>query len=255
MGANDTMNLVLFETEEESFHLAPSDPRAQHIQQVLKMEAGEMLFVGVLHGPRGKATVVESSLEAGVHLQVEWEERIPELFPVELILGIPRPQTARKILQECTSLGVSRLSFFGAEKGEPSYAQSKLWTTDEWQRYLWQGAEQAFTTVVPEVAHFKNLKSVFADSNYASKKSIQIALDVYEPTGGLAQIELSTAQPIRLALGAERGWSSAERKLLRDQGYQLVHLGDRVLRAETACLAAVSIVLSQSGHWNASEWE
>jgi RsmE family RNA methyltransferase len=45
-----------------------------------------------------------------------------------------------------------------------------------------------------------------------------------------------------LALGPERGWSASERDLLRAEGFQLVHLGERVLRVETACVAAIAVV-------------
>jgi len=50
-----------------------------------------------------------------------------------------------------------------------------------------------------------------------------------------------------LALGPERGWSPAERDLLRSEGFALAHLGPRVLRAETAAVAAVAIVKSRLG--------
>jgi 16S rRNA (uracil1498-N3)-methyltransferase len=57
----------------------------------------------------------------------------------------------------------------------------------------------------------------------------------------LSEIE-SVASYVILALGAERGWSGEERVMLRKAGFQFVHLGARVLRTETACVAALSLL-------------
>ena len=48
-----------------------------------------------------------------------------------------------------------------------------------------------------------------------------------------------------LALGPERGWSARDRDALRSAGFTLVHLGQRVLRLETAVVAATAIVKAQ----------
>ncbi|MBP7483295.1 MAG: RsmE family RNA methyltransferase, partial [Lacunisphaera sp.] len=50
-----------------------------------------------------------------------------------------------------------------------------------------------------------------------------------------------------LALGAERGWSAAERTLLRASGFTFTHLGERVLRTETACIAALTLLKAKLG--------
>ena len=54
------------------------------------------------------------------------------------------------------------------------------------------------------------------------------------------------AFPIAIALGPERGWSAAERSLLRAGGFELAHLGARVLRTETAAVAAISIAKARA---------
>lgn len=50
-----------------------------------------------------------------------------------------------------------------------------------------------------------------------------------------------------LAFGPERGWSAADRAVLRGSGFALVHLGPRVLRTETAVVAAVALVKAKLG--------
>jgi RsmE family RNA methyltransferase len=74
-----------------------------------------------------------------------------------------------------------------------------------------------------------------------------VALDNYEAALPLGDWPLAPDQPIVLALGAERGWSAAERELLRVRCFGLTHLGSRVLRTETAVIAAVAIIRAKLG--------
>jgi RsmE family RNA methyltransferase len=50
-----------------------------------------------------------------------------------------------------------------------------------------------------------------------------------------------------IAIGPERGWSAGERDFLRSLSFEMRHLGSRVLRTETACVAAVAIVKAGLG--------
>jgi RsmE family RNA methyltransferase len=74
---------------------------------------------------------------------------------------------------------------------------------------------------------------------------MRIALDNYEAGRGLAGVV--PIPPVMIAIGPERGWSAGERDLLRGLGFEMRHLGSRVLRTETACVAAVAIVKAGLG--------
>ena len=236
------MNLILFEEQTDVLRLADADPRAQHIRKVLKMGVGDELYVGVIDGVRGKARITKSA-PGFLEFEVFWEDEVPQLQPLILLVGLPRPQTARVILREGASLGFEKILFFGAEKGEPSYAQSKLWKDGESHELLKLGAAQAFNTRLPEVTHRDSLLQALQDELLAP--SCRIALDLYE--AGISLAESPLRLPAILAIGAERGWSSTERDALRASGFTFAHLGDRVLRSETACLAAGAILLANGG--------
>jgi 16S rRNA (uracil1498-N3)-methyltransferase len=230
-----TVNLILFEPGEIGRPLSPSDPRAVHIAEVLRRREGGLFDAGIVDGPLGKGTVVSMGAE-GVAFRFERASDPPPADPIHLVIALPRPQTARKILNEAASLGVSSIRFFQSEKGEPGYASSTLWKTPEWRRHLMDGAAQAFDTRIPEVLHARSL----GDSLAALPSGcLRIALDNYEAP--LRMPPTGVATPLALAFGPERGWSAAERTLLRAGGFSLAHLGSRVLRTETAVVAAVAI--------------
>lgn len=237
------MNLLLFEPAEIDRPLPRTDARAQHLLEILHRREGDPFDAGLVDGPRGKGTLVAITADA-LTLRFEWGNPPPPLAPITLILGLPRPQTARKILHDATTLGVAALHFVTAEKGEPGYAQSPLWHTGEWRRHLLAGAAQAFCTRLPSLTYGQTLADALAA---LPTDGTRLALDNYEATASLGDAVTgdSTAPDIVLALGPERGWSARDRDALRAAGFTLVHLGQRVLRLETAVVAATAIVKAQ----------
>ncbi len=246
------MNLILLHSREESVRLPGDDPRARHVREVLRMGAGDTFYVGLPNGPRGRAKILADEGEDGLRLDVKWEPSAPVAQPLELLVGLPRPQTARRILHDAAALGVRTVHFFRSQKGEPSYGESRLWQTDEWQQRLREGAEQAFSTLIPEVRQAASLEECIEKMDTVVR--FRYALDVYEATSPLASIHLVDlrspgrgAPCLALAIGSERGWSPAERAVLRAADFELVHLGERVLRTETAVVAGATLALAALG--------
>jgi RsmE family RNA methyltransferase len=242
------VNLILLETTKEAALLEPNDPRTRHIRKVLRMKTGDQLCVGVVNGPRGKA-IIGGDDPAGLRLEIVWEKTIEPPRPFWVLAGLPRPQTARDVLREAATFGVTALHFFNAEKGEPSYADSSLWQSDEWKQRLREGAAQAFATYVPELTqHASLVDAVVKVITQAPKPATALALDVYEGDAALSQLAPAEG-PVVLAVGAERGWSAHERQVLRGAGFTLAHLGPRVLRTETALVAGLSVLLARRGEF------
>lgn len=239
------MNLLLLDSKVSSLCLPKDDPRAVHLRSVLGVQDGEEIDLAVKNGPRGKGKVSLLS-DQRVDLAICWSACHPcDLFPLHLIVGFARPQTCRKILEQASALGVERISFFQSEKSEPSYAKSRLWTTNEWMERIDLGAEQAFASFVPACELHVTLEQALGSA--WREDAIRIALDNYEASQPLTSDASDGKNPIVLALGPERGWSASERKLLRSLNFEMCHLGQRVLRVETAVVASLGVLLS--GYW------
>jgi RsmE family RNA methyltransferase len=237
------VNIILFQSHEVEPPLSRRDPRSTHLLSVLRRQPGDTFDCGLINGPRGRGTLVAVGPDA-LSLSFAWGETPPPPSPVRLIIGLPRPQTARDILRDTTTLGVAALDFVRTDRSEASYADSTLWKSGEWRACTINGAAQAFCTRLPEVTHGRTLLEGLGDLPVGG---LRLALDNYEAAAGLADCPVSGASSAVLALGAERGWSAGERALLRAQGFTLVHLGRRVLRSETACIAAVTLLKARLG--------
>ena len=239
------MNIILFDADEIDSPFLRNDERVVHILSVLRREIGDTTDVGLVNGPRGKATLTSVN-ETRVEFDFQWLEEPPALLPIDLIVGLSRPQTCRKVLQEATSLGVRRILFVNTERGEDSYAKSKLWTTDQWKRLIREGVQQAFTTRFPAVEYGVSISDAISCTETADRL---ICLDNYEATVGLLPA-VSESNSVVVAIGSERGWTQDERAIFSDAQFTFAHLGQRPLRTETATIAAISItsaVLKKGG--------
>jgi 16S rRNA (uracil1498-N3)-methyltransferase len=230
------MNLVLFEPAEIGPALPGTDPRVRHVQEVLRLAAGDPFDAGLVNVSRGKASL--HPLGQGA-FRVDYTPGIP-LPPrpsLRLMIGLPRPQTARDILRDATTLGATQLHFVLTERSDRNYASSTLWSSGEWRRHVLAGAAQAFDPRIPDVrwaTPLDDVPPVVGDSAWA--------LDAYEATVPLAAGNLAPEQAVVLAIGPERGWGPADRAMLRDRGFILAALDLPVLRVETAVVAALTLV-------------
>jgi 16S rRNA (uracil1498-N3)-methyltransferase len=191
------MNLILFEAAETATPLPRADPRARHLLDVLRRQPGDTFDAGLVNGPRGKGTLVALGADA-LTLAFAWGEEPPALPPITLLIGLPRPQTARDLLRDATTLGVAALHFVATEKCEPSYARSTLWTSGEWRRHVLAGAAQAFDTRLPEISWTHTLAEAVACLEPGRKDALpaggtRLALDNYEAAQSLGECLLNPA--------------------------------------------------------------
>ena len=248
------MNICLFEPGEIGLPLDLGDQRAAHILKVLHKGEGDAFCAGVIGGQAGRALITRIERDAGSsHKGSLFFEFTPEsdgrrLFPLTMIVGFPRPVQLRRILREMSSLGVAAIHLVATDLGEKSYLSSSLATKSAARSYLIEGASQAGSTHISELFIHSSLDDCL-DVVQAGKGSdcALLALDNVKPTQGLPRALKSTPREVVAAVGSERGWTERERCLLRKRGFALVGLGERVLRTETACTAAASLILSAMG--------
>jgi RsmE family RNA methyltransferase len=236
------VNLVLITPDEAAAGLPADDARARHLRETVGLVVGGSFHVGIENGLRGIATI--AALTPQLTFSVAWEKSPQARLPLTVLVGLPRPQTAKKVLHDLASLGTARIIFFEAAKGDPGYLTSSLWKNGEWREHVLKGTEQACSTLVPEVTRVGSLADAVA---VVAADAWKIALDPYEATGAP---ELSSpAKAAVLAIGPERGFAETERATLRAAGFGFAHLGDRILRVEAAALVGGALMLAQLRAW------
>jgi RsmE family RNA methyltransferase len=230
------VNLLLFEPED---FVAPdrariSGRRLQHVQRVLGKAVGDTLLAGRIGGSIGEATIV--SIE-GDHAELECrlDRDPPAPSRVTLVLALPRPPMLRRILQHATAMGVKTIALVHAARVEKSFWDGHDLRPAAIAEKLRLGLEQAGDTIVPSVTMHRRFRP-FVEDELPALAGASHRLVAH------AAADVSLVPPegeITLAIGPEGGWVPFELDRLGDQGFVPWSLGRRVLRVETAVVAAL----------------
>lgn len=229
------MNLILVEPADLSSdkrRVFLSGEHAQHVREVLKKGEGDTLRIGVVDGPTGTGTIAKADRE--IALDCEWGE-VPPPPTRELILAVPRPKVLRRLWAQLSALGVRHIHLVNAAKVERFYFDSHVIAPETYRPLLLEGLQQAVDTHLPRVSIHRAFRPFVEDAlpNIATRWMLDPAASERLGTGG--------SQPLLLAIGPEGGWNDFERGLLQAQGFEGRSMGRRVLRSDTACVAALAI--------------
>ncbi len=142
------------------------------------------------------------------------------------------------VVQKASELGVTTLAPLQARRSIPQWKPAQaIERAERWQRIADAAAEQCERSIPLQV----DVPGTLSDS-LATPHGVSFLL--HERDGqslpALAE-QYRSLQAIRLYVGPEGGWDEGEVRLLRDAGVIPIHLGGRILRAETASLAAVTL--------------
>lgn len=244
------MNIVYLEEKEIGVLLPRSDRRCEHVARILRKTQGDILAAGCSDGTLGQARI-ELLSQDGLILSYSAQSQAPALRPVRLLMGFPRPIQAGRILKDLTSLGIAEIWFALSDLGEKSYAESTFFKDREYGTHLIEGAEQAGNPRLPAISGFWSIDRACAALEQTDAACAQSSSRLmFHPDPACPRIaELPPlTTPTTLAIGSERGWTVKEVNLLASHGFTACYLGDRILKTETAAMAAVSIILSRLGY-------
>lgn len=244
------MNMLYLKAEEVGAPIAKSDGRFQHVLRILKKKRGDTLAAGCSDGTTGQARIDALSAE-GIVFSYTPESPAPALRPIRLLMGFPRPIQAGRILKDLASLGVAEIWFAHSDLGEKSYAESTIFRNGAFESHLIEGAEQAGNPRLPEIRNFWSTDRACAELEETPETGSPARTRIlFHPDPGLPRIAGLTdiVPPLTLAIGSERGWTERETNLLASNGFTACYLGDRILKTETAAVAAVSITLARLGY-------
>jgi 16S rRNA (uracil1498-N3)-methyltransferase len=207
--------------------------RCEHIANIQQAKIGDSLKVGLLNGLMGRAIIIQMKTDTDyeIHLQCELTTSSPTALPLTLVMALPRPKMFRRVVQTLSSLGVKSVYFIHSYRVEKSYWQSPFLNEEDVYHQLILGLEQSGDTNLPQV-HFKNRFKPFVEDELPNIIKNKTALVAHPYTENPCPVSFN--QPLVLAIGPEGGFIPYEIDLLTQQGFAAVHLGERILRVETA---------------------
>lgn len=237
------MNLLLLhQSEITANRVTISDRRLAHIREVQRLGEGAQLRAGAINGLMGTATI-ERLDATSAELSLSLSNEPPEALPLKVILALPRPKMLRRSLQSLASLGVKEIHLINAWRVEKSFWQSPFVQQDALEDQLILGLEQARDTLMPTI-HLHQLFKPFVEDQLPEISGKTRKLLAHPNTETSCPIDIS--DPVTLVIGPEGGFIPYEVSLLESTGFKAVHLGERILRVETAIPVLVSRLYPQS---------
>jgi len=224
--------------------------QARYVGRVLRLRPGDALTVfdgngGEYPATIGTITKQELNLSVGEHISRSAESPLR----IRLVQGVSRGERMDIVVQKATELGVQRISpvltDFSVVKLEPDRAAKRR---DHWQKVAQSACEQCWRNIVPAIDAPQSLLDWFGDNAGSDKLQLILRADARD---SMPAINVP-GNDLTILIGPEGGFSEAEYERATVAGLRAVRLGPRIMRTETAALAAISIAQATWGDYRAS---
>jgi 16S rRNA (uracil1498-N3)-methyltransferase len=226
-----------------------SGAQAEHLIRVLRVEEGVEADV-VAGGHVFHAAVAGFSDEGGgataeVRFNLLAEVEAEPSMPVTLVMSIFKFDHMEWAIEKATELGVAAIVPVIARRTDKHLAQAAMKRVERWRRIVHEASQQSRRSDVPAVADPMKLmdrvktastvqRVVLAEQERAA--TLRGFLEEAIAKAGAEMPELE------IVIGPEGGWAPEEAVLFDANGWRAVSLGPRILRAETAAIAALAVV-------------
>lgn len=223
--------------------------QAEHMARVLRaqpgMEADVVAGGRVFHAE--VAAVQLNHADSVVRLNLVAELEADPALPVTLTIAVYKFDRMEWAIEKATELGVAEIVPVITQRTEKHLAAAAAKRAQRWRRIAHEAAQQSRRSDVPLIHEPVPLSARVK----AATSAARIVLAEQERTTTLrfaieeAQAAAEGKMPVlEIAIGPEGGWAPEEEALFDTNGWRAVSLGPRILRAETAAIAALAVVSS-----------
>ena len=219
---------------------------ATHISRVLRMKNGEKITVCDLGGYDYDCVI--SSITAD---EVQFEVLDKHLsicepdVSVTLYMAFPKGDKFELIVQKCVELGVDRIVPFISTRciARPD-EKSSAKKIERYNKIAYEAAKQCSRAKIPTIEAFVDFKTAIE----LSKKD-DVSMLFYEKGGeGISEIIKEKPRSVSVFVGSEGGFEESEAEFAKQNGVNLAYLGPRILRCETAAIAATATIMFATGN-------
>ena len=235
----------------DSGAIAPSTIRItgdllHHLRDSLRLRPGESLLLNDGDGARYRVEVTQVTSQAIDSRIIDRQtEPARKTSPIVLGQALIKGDKMDWVIQKATELGVATIvpihSTHSVIKPNPARLEHQR---SRWERIARDAAQQSERWTIPTIADPIDLPGVCRQYTSAPLKGMLVERS---SVPSLATIPLPSdrQRPIVLLIGPEGGWVPDEQRLAQEQGFIPLTLGPRILRAETAAIASLSILQSR----------
>lgn len=215
-----------------------------HIVNVLRMKSGEELLISV-KGDWDYLCKIDDIETERVNLKVLESMEQRELpVNITLLQGIPKSDKLEMIIQKAVELGVSEIIPVKTKRVVVKIDEKKADTkVNRWNAIAESAAKQSKRSIIPKVSGPMSI-----DNALEIVKDFGVKLIPYENADGIDKTRkilesMDKTKDIAVFIGPEGGFEEAEVERIKNSGFEVITLGKRILRTETAGLALLSNII------------
>ena len=214
-----------------------------HLKKVLRLGLGDPITVFDDSGWEHDAVIRELSAEqAEIEILGSYEAPRESALQITLAVALTKGEKMDFVVEKATELGVQRIAPFISMFSVPKLNVDKIAArAARWQKIALSAAKQCGRTAIPEILQISAFESLVKSDSPAGLKLLfwegerhQSLLQAHE--------RFSQAKSVLVAIGPEGGFADQEAELAKLHGFEAIQIGRRILRAETAAVAALSLV-------------
>ena len=215
----------------------------EHLRKVLRLQSGDRITVFDDAGWEHEAVIRALSATQGeIEIIRSYQAQRESPLQLTLAVGLTKGEKIDFVVEKATELGVQTIIPFASTYAVPKLDERKIAARAErWRKIALSAAKQSGRTRVPEVLPLITFSDLLTREQPEAAKLLFWENET-EQSLRQAHDKLRDAKALLIAIGPEGGFSPIEAERAREHGFEPVHLGRRILRAETAAVAALSLV-------------
>ena len=220
-----------------------------HISRVLRLKCGDEIEVCDKNKTDYLCEILEiSKTEVVLNIVKKYANNNESDIDVTLFQGIPKGDKMDDIVKKCVELGVKKIVPVSMKRTVVK-VKSPYPKTQRWERIMLEASKQCKRGIIPEISEPVSFDEML--EMLSLKESLNILPYENEDTVSLKTVlkENSSFKNINIIIGPEGGFDDDEVKSARQNNIYTVTLGPRIMRCETAPIAAVSAVMYELGDW------
>lgn len=212
----------------------------RHLRDVLRLREGTQIqifdgegkeFLGTIKRISKSETLVEITKEVA-------PSALESNLDLTLAVALLKGEKFDLVVQKAVELGVSKLIPLDTKRADVKLKESEK-KLERWRKIALEAAKQSGRAKLMQIEKPSNFEE-FVETTSGTRV-------LFAERNGASFAEIKTAQQIIAVVGAEGGWEDSEIETARNNGFQIITLGGRILRAETAAIAITAFLQNHFG--------
>lgn len=217
-----------------------NEEQSRHIAKALRMKVGDMLTLTCGDG-NDYGCIIDEITQNCVTLSVCYKQanNSEPSVKVTLYQGVPKGDKLEDVIQKCTELGITSvcpvLTHRSVSRPDEKSAKKKQM---RYQKIALEAAQQSGRGIVPEIQAMTKLEQAIKND------TAELKILFYEGGGeSLKKLITTDVKTVSIYIGPEGGFEESEVELIKKSGGVIASLGKRILRTQTAPVAALTAIM------------